>query len=244
MIKAFEKYAKRMDSDWSQAFVRRVMWIDMDERIKKVYSEVEHSEFASRYGNLYLHEGLSLEAKKIHTTQKLNQIQLSCGMRLLGLKGIDVDDGRTKLKINMEIEAALWFTQSPSGGVTVFMSPYKSDVLKMNEDDIIIGHYKDPSKLTVQKIRRLFTIFFRYLSITSAMHHQTVFDYGWRLWLIFLDIRSRKYKKILGWVVGITIFTGALVTCIAFFNAAQGPKAPDTQQANSQHHLAPQESSK
>lgn len=217
MKKAFEKYAKAMESDWSNAFVRRVMWIDMDGRIKSIFSEIEKSDLASRYGDLFLHEGLHFHAKKFHVTERLNQIQISCGIRFLGLKGVDVDGNQPKKKIRMEKNAALWFTQSPSGGVTVFMAPYKSDLVSMNEENIIIGHYKDPSNLTDRKVRYLFSIFFRYLSITSAIHHQTPKDYIWRLWLIFLDIRTRKLDAIFGGANGLTIFGAALVTVIAYF---------------------------
>lgn len=223
MKKAFEKYAKAMESDWSQAFIRRVMWIDMEERIEKVFAEIEHSELASRYGTLYLHEGLHFNAKKFYVTQRLNQLQVSCGMRLLGLNGVDVDGNQPKKKISMEKNAALWFTQSASGGVTVFMAPYKSEVVSMNEENIIIGHYKDPSRLSEKKIKKLFSTFFHYLSITSAIHPQSPVDYIWRLWLTFLDVRTRKLDKIFGGANGLMIFGAALVTVLAYLIKSSQP---------------------
>jgi len=70
----------------------------------------------------------------------------------------------------MEKEAAMWFAQTPTGGVTVFMSPYKSDLVSINEKEIIIGFFKDPARLTDRKIRKMLATFSKYLSISSALH--------------------------------------------------------------------------
>lgn len=234
VMKSLEKYAKRLETDWKLVRIRRVMWIDMDARVREIFKEIDGSPHAHWYGNLYIHSGLHPDVQKYYVTERMNQLQVTCGIRLLGLRGIEeveetkvVDDveqtvKRIKPKTHMEKEAAMWFSQAPAGGVTVFMSPYKSDIANMSEKEIIIGFFKDPTKLTDRKIRKMFSRFFKYLSISSAYHQHTALDYAWRLWLMYLDIRSRKFWKAFVAINALIIFGGALVTVLAYL--LQSPK--------------------
>lgn len=227
--KAFEKYAKAMESDSNQVFVRRVMWSDMEERVRALFKEIENSPQAEWYGGIRVHGGLHSGAKDIHVTNKLNQLQITCMTKLLGLgsvedfeeirevDGVERKITRVKHKTHVENGAVMWFSQSPSGGVTVFMSPCKSDLVSMNEKEIILGMYKDPSHLSEQEIKKLSAKFFRYSSITSALHNHNALDYFWRLWLLYLDVRNRKVWKTFIAINVLIIFGGALFTILGYF---------------------------
>ncbi len=49
MKKALEKYAKRLQKDAEVAFIRRMMWIDMEARIREMFREIESSPQARWY---------------------------------------------------------------------------------------------------------------------------------------------------------------------------------------------------
>lgn len=226
--KAFEKHAKAMLSDWNQVFVRRVMWAEMESRIRTLFKDVESSPKADFFGGIHIHSGTHPNSKKIHVTDRLNQLQITCLTRPLGITTVEetnetrVVEGQEhtfpieRRKLHVESGACLWFSQSPSGGVTVFMSPYKSDLVTMNEKEIVIGMYKDPSCLTNGQIRKLFRRFFKYRHITSALHNHTALDYAWRLWLTYQDVRNRKVWKTFVAINVLVIFGGAFFTILGY----------------------------
>lgn len=229
MKKALEKYAKKLETDTKVVRIKRVMWIDMEARIREMFEEVESSPLADWYGGLRIHNGLHPKAKELHVTDRLNHLQITCMTRRLGIASVkefeearEIEGVKKKVRVikrttHVENESAMWFAQSPSGGVTVFMSPYKSDLVSMNEKEIIIGIFKDPSKLTERKIRNLFAKYFKYMSISSALHNQTPLDYAWRLWLMHLDVRSRKVWKTFVAINVLIAFGGALFTILGYF---------------------------
>ncbi|WP_122439446.1 hypothetical protein [Pseudomonas viridiflava] len=195
-MKAFKKHALRLKKDDQASVDRRELWPAMVDRVRAVFAEVEHSPLAGHYGSLYLHPVIPEALREFRGDQILAQLQLSCGTRQLGLWGVEtkVEDRMGKVKPLFEGDAALWFNQAPSGMVTVFMAPYGSDNMKMNEDNIVLGMYRSPAKITDREIRKLFSKFFKYLSITSAHHQQAFSEYAWRLWLIYKDVRTRKHN--------------------------------------------------
>ncbi|MCK2118288.1 hypothetical protein MYW52_22675, partial [Pseudomonas juntendi] len=159
-LQSFGKYAEQMGKDARLAMSRRENWSELDLKVRQVYDELNAPQNSAVYGTLYFinvpqHEAL----RNVDVTQRLNHIQVSSGSRGLGLKGVeDVKEGRgtegvdklarkTRDILHMESQAAMWFAQTPSGGVTVFMSPYKSSLASLNEKEIIIGVYQDPAKL-------------------------------------------------------------------------------------------------
>ncbi|WP_341961783.1 hypothetical protein [Pseudomonas sp. RC10] len=207
MKKALEKYAKRLQKDAEVAYIRRMMWIDMEARIREMFREIESSPQTRWYGGMRIHSGLHPKANEIPVNKKLNQLQVTCMTRLLGLSSVnEVEEVReiegveqkvkvTKRTTHVESDSAMWFTQTPSGRVTVLMAPYRSDLVSMNEKEIVIGMFKDPVQLTEGKLRRLFARYFKYVSITSALHDHTVIDYAWRLLLMYFDVRNRRVWK-------------------------------------------------
>lgn len=179
-MKAFEKYAERIKLDDLESLARRQIWPAMVKRIQAVFDEIEHSPLAGHFGSLYLHPVVPDAYRHLPEGQYLAQLQLTCGTRRLGLDTLEKSEDHPLgvAKTLLEKDAALWFNQSPSRAVTVFMAPYSSAVLKMNEENIILGMYSSHEKLTDKRIRELLSTFFRYLSITSAHHQQSVMDYG------------------------------------------------------------------
>ncbi|WP_122222637.1 hypothetical protein [Pseudomonas syringae group genomosp. 3] len=195
-MKALKKYAVRLMKDDQASVDRRKLWPAMVDRVRAVFAEVEHSPLAGHYGSLYLHPVIPEALREFRGDQILGQLQLSCGTRQLGLWGVEtkVEERKGKAKPLFEGNAALWFNQAPSGMVTVFMAPYGSDNLRMTEDNIVLGMYRSPAKVSDREIRKLFSKFFKYLSITSTHHQQAFSEYVWRLWLIYKDVRTRKYN--------------------------------------------------
>lgn len=229
MKKTFEKHARAIQMDSNRVFVRRVMWSDMEERVRALFKKIEDSPQADWYGGIRVHGGLHPDAKKIYTNYRLNQLQITCMTKRLGLSSIEnfeetrVIDGVEKKvegvrqKTHVEHGAVMWFSQSPSGGVTVFMSPCKSDLVSMNEKEIILGMYNDPGCLSDKKIKELSAKFFRYASISSALHNHTALDYFWRLWLLYLDVRNRRVWKTFIAINVLIIFGGAFFTILGYF---------------------------
>ncbi|MDF5891928.1 hypothetical protein P4A93_09840 [Pseudomonas syringae pv. syringae] len=223
-MKAFKKYAERLSKDDQAALERRALWPAMVERIEKVFSPIKTSPLAEHFGSLHLHPVVPEALKKLPNEGILNQLQLSCCSRHLGLTGIErkVEERKGKAKPLFEDGAALWVNQAPSGAVTVFIAPYTSDVLAMNEENIILGMYRTPEKLTERRIKRIFSTFFRYLSVTSAHHQQSITDYAWRLMLIYKDVRTRKYQGNLKVLERVVIAAGAIACIWVLFIPAGG----------------------
>lgn len=218
-MKAFKKYALRLMKDDHASVDKRKLWPAMVDRVRTVFAEIEQSPLAGHYGSLYLHQVVPEALREFREDQILGQLQLSCGTRQLGLWGVEtkVEKRKGKAKPLFESDAALWFNQAPSGLVTVFMAPYGSDNWRMNEDNIVLGVYKSPAKITDREIGKLFSKFFKYLSITSTHHQQGFSEYAWRLWLIYRDVRSRKYNGGIKLLERLLIAAGAAACIIPLF---------------------------
>ncbi|MBK5915539.1 hypothetical protein CCR84_14655 [Rhodocyclus purpureus] len=75
------------------------------------------------------------------------------------------------LKANEAVEngVAITFSQDITGKIMVLLSPYKSGVAKVNEDNFILVFGVELNDLTEQRIRKLLKIFFRYCAATSMV---------------------------------------------------------------------------
>ncbi|MEX5535588.1 hypothetical protein [Pseudomonas syringae] len=238
-MKNFDKYAERMKLNDVNSVSRRQMWPAMVKRIQAVFDEIEKSPLASHFGSFFLHPVVPDAYRHLPEGRYLAQLQLTCGIRRLGLDTLEKSEEYPQgvAKILLEKDAAMWFNQSPSGAVTVFMAPYRSAVLKMNEENIILGLYSSPDKLTDKRIRELFSTFFRYLSITSAHHQQSVMDYGWRLWLIYKDARTKKHEGFVKTIERLLMAAGA-AACIWVIFPSTASSGANTSIAQAQHSPA------
>lgn len=226
-MEALKKYAERIKLNDLESVARREMWPAMVKRIQTVFDEIEHSPLADHFGSFYLHPVIPDAYQHLPEGRYLAQLQLTCGSRLLGLNTLEKSENYPQgvAKTLFEKDAAMWLNQSPSGAVTVFMAPYSSAVLKMAEENIILGMYSSPEKLTDKVIRQLFSTFFKYLSVTSAHHQQSVTEYAWRLWLTYKDARTKKHEGFIKLVERLLLAAGAAACIWVIIPSATNPGA-------------------
>ncbi|MCL7942921.1 hypothetical protein [Marinobacter sp. ATCH36] len=188
------KYAKKMESADSMAFVRRVMWKSLDGRIRQVFdAHLEHKSALNHFGGLFIRRAYDEEpirSSGLVSFQHINSIHIFTGHRLLGVSLVDQEKNR--LKIACETNAQLWYSQGPSGQVLVFVAPYKSDAGEIEEKEIIIGKYKEPESVSVDDVKRHFRVFFKYCSCTSQHSANSLLHFLYRKRLMMSDFRYRS----------------------------------------------------
>jgi hypothetical protein len=182
-------------------YLRRVMWLSFEDRLRAVFSEIERrGNDAGELGNFYLSVSKTsfpaYNQPYVYRFNSLNQAQVSVGWRRIGVFHSLGDGELLQPKEAMESGAAISFSQDITGKIMVLLSPYKSDLTKVNEDNFILAFGVEPNDLTKQAIRRLFKTFFRYCAATSMVSVGNLSDYSFRLWLELRDIRNRKIQKV------------------------------------------------
>ncbi|WGS50121.1 hypothetical protein LFL96_01010 [Paraburkholderia sp. D15] len=94
-----------------------------------------------------------------------------------------------------ETDAALCFSQDVSGRVAILLFPYKSDLSKAKEDNILLQFGLLPNDLTEKVIRKTFKTFFQYCVATSTVSTGSYSAYAFRQWLSFRDMRNKKAQR-------------------------------------------------
>lgn len=188
------KAAEIIKRDSINAWISRVNWRFMDERIQAEFECVtSDKDSVNQLGGLYISRAKDndpIRSSDLISSQYINSTHIFTGHRLLG---ISVVDPETKaLKIASERNAQLWYSQGPSGDVLVFVGPYQSDAGKIEENEIIIGKYNNPSQVTSECIRKHFSIFFKYCSCTAQYSASSLSNYLYRKYLIFKDFRYKS----------------------------------------------------
>jgi len=189
-----EKYAEKIARADSIAFVRRVMWKSLDERIRQVFDE--HSEYKSalnQFGGLFIRRACddeSIRSSGLLASQHINSTHIFTGHRLLRVSLVDQE--KNSLKIASETNAQLWYSQGPSGQVLVFVAPYRSNAGEIEEKEIIIGKYKEPASVSVANVKRHFRVFFKYCSCTSQHSANSLLHFLYRKRLMMSDFRYRS----------------------------------------------------
>lgn len=191
---ALDKYAAKMARADSMAFVRRVMWKSLDERIREVFdAHVEHKSALNQFGGLFIRRACDEEpirSSGLVSFQHINSVHIFTGHRFLGVSLVDKE--KKALKIASETNAQLWYSQGPSGQVLVFVAPYSSDAGEIEEKEIIIGKYKEPASVSVADVERHFRVFFKYCSCTSQHSANSWLHFLYRKRLMFSDFRYRS----------------------------------------------------
>ncbi|WP_296749145.1 hypothetical protein [Thiobacillus sp.] len=182
-------------------YIRRVMWLSFEDRLHSVFSEIDSQGVdAGELGNFYLSSSKqsfpAYGQPYVFRFNSLNQAQVSVGWRRMGVWHSLGNGELLKPNEAMENGAAISFSQDITGKIMVLLSPYKSDVAKVNEDNFILVFGVEPNDLTEERIRKLFKIFFRYCAATSMVSVGSYSDYVFRLWLGLRDIRNRKIQKV------------------------------------------------
>ncbi|OMH30219.1 hypothetical protein [Motiliproteus sp. MSK22-1] len=192
-----EKYAKKIREADSRAFVRRVMWRSLDERIYKVFDD-----YAEKIGALNSFGGLKIRrtrnyepirSSELISSQHINSTHIWTGDRFLGVALVDRE--KKSIKDALETNAQLWYSQGPSGQVLVFVAPYSSNAGEIQEKEIIIGKYKEPASISISDINSHFSIFFKYCFCTSQHSASSLSNYLYRKKLMFRDFRYKSDFK-------------------------------------------------
>lgn len=187
--------AERVKRDSINAWMRRVNWRFMDERIQLEFENLaSDKDSVNLLGGLYISRAKDNEPirnSNLTSSKYINSTHIFTGHRLLGISVVDTET--KKLKIASERNAQLWYSQGPPGDVLVFVGPYQSDVGETAENEIIIGKYQNPSQATAQCIRKHLSMFFKYCSCTAQHSTSSLSNYLYRKYLVFNDFR---YKSI------------------------------------------------
>lgn len=190
---SLEKSAEKIQKAHERSWVSRVMWFSLDERIGNVFNEItKNTGCISMLGGLYLSKAKDLEpikSSQLCSYQYVNSTHIHTGYRLLGVNIVNKET--KKLEAATESNAQLWYSQSPSGTVLVFVAPYSSNAGEIDEKEIIIGKYKEPVLITCSEIENHFNIFFKYCSCTSQHGASSFVNYLYRRYLIFNDFRYK-----------------------------------------------------
>ncbi|PCT22987.1 hypothetical protein BMR57_09105 [Escherichia coli] len=131
-----------------------------------------------------------IKSSNLISSQYINSTHIFTGLRLLGFN-ISSSDNES-LEVAFERNAQLWYSQGPSGDVLVFVAPYQSNAGKINETEIIIGKYQNPSQITPKHIKKHFSIYFRYCTSTAQHSASNMSNYIYRQYLIFNDFRFKS----------------------------------------------------
>lgn len=216
MKRNFEQTAKRISSEDKLASQRRAHWPGFEKRINAAFLLLDSDKkTSSAFGGIYLTSAQNYppysDNPKINSKNSLNQVQISVGNRF---SWIYKNNGQGKAEILYEVGSALWFSQDLSGGVTAFLSPYKSQHNEVTEKNVIIKRYKSPEKITNKEIEKLFNKFIKYCEATLHFSAQSRRLYFFRLCLQFKDIRNRQRIN--------RFLTKTAGQSLAFFLAAMG----------------------
>ncbi|TXI86644.1 MAG: hypothetical protein E6Q40_06135 [Cupriavidus sp.] len=178
-----------------------------------------NAEASSELGGLYFSTNRSLPpfANSAYTPINIiNQAQVSAGHRLLNVMHTfkSKDDVEPRAKPASEAGATLWLGQDATGSVAVFISPYKSDVHNVLEDNFIIGRHSWAGGISERQLKRYFATYFRYCAATSAHGDLGLASYMLRVCLKVKDIRYRSKVTAKLWPVA-NWLTTAVITLYA-----------------------------
>ena len=176
-------------------YIRRVMWIDMEDRIRQVVESAQRVlaivdspvEF-----HLWVNPSIFDLINGVHALSRAhttNTIYLIAGPIH---HNVTKTFGERAPEQVCDSGAQMWFSQSPSGGVNVFMSPFRSALHSMKERELWVASYEEPVQLTVRKLNKHFETFARYLAETNMAARPSLTGYVFRLKLMMVDGRNRS----------------------------------------------------
>jgi hypothetical protein len=203
MKKHLKNAAKTLEKGRRRTYISRVAWGDLYELVSTEYKQLDDLNVQkSELGNLYLSNNTKyppLNNKRSRFSNIMNQIQISSGWRHLNVTGINNDDKEhPKAEVLAESGATLWYSQDITGAVSVYVAPYNSRVMTVDEKDIIIARYSCPTKISKKNVQQHFSTYFKYCAVTSVHGNLSFISYIYRLWLqlnnrrIASEIRRKK----------------------------------------------------
>ncbi|MBS0299514.1 MAG: hypothetical protein JSR32_06225 [Proteobacteria bacterium] len=193
------KAAETLSRGRNHAYVNRVAWIDLEKLVKSVYNELKPIQLqVTEIGELYLTSNRDyppFNKPNFSAINVINQIQVQAGWRQLNVYHIVNENGEDKAELLAERGATLWYSQDVTGSVVVFLAPYKSKAITVDEKNIVLARYSCPCEISARKIRKHFAIFFRYCAATSAHGSFSINDYFYRLYLRYNDFRYKNEMR-------------------------------------------------
>lgn len=193
MKKSLAMAARTLERGRTRAFISRVAWLDLDRLVSSAYQEISaNGQETTELGNLCLTRNIDrppFNRSHFSAANIINQIQVSAGWRPLDLSHAVTDNGDARSEFLAESGATLWYAQDATGSVTVFLAPYKSKAMSMNEENIILASYGCANSVSARAVRQHFAAYFRYCSVTSAHGNLGVTGYIFRLRLKYKDFR-------------------------------------------------------
>jgi hypothetical protein len=191
-----DKIAIKMKRSDDSAYVKRCMWLGLNERIKDEFNKkIKPYSDSYLFGDFYFYSDdvISREAYKrrinIITCEAINATYIFTGNKRQRVYYMS-NGSLTNLH---ESGAQLWYTQTVSGAVLVFISPCSSVMTSFDENEIIIGNYKQPISITNRKIEKHINIFLKYRFYSGFNSSSSFSSYFFRMRLKVLDFRNRKY---------------------------------------------------
>ncbi len=190
------KYAQKLKRLDNQAYIRRCMWNDLDERISQRFASFK-ARSAPVFGETYLsflkerpkYKNSPLLAHQFH-----NATYIKFGSRRLGIANIP-DESQSSLVLRTEHNAQLFYTQGSIGDVLVVLSPYVSEVYKVEESEIVIARYKQPSDISSKDIEKHLRVFEKYALATSHSSAGLFRPYVYRRWIQYQDFRYKDNNR-------------------------------------------------
>ncbi|OOQ67443.1 hypothetical protein [Vibrio parahaemolyticus] len=186
---------KRRDN---RAYIRRVMWLDLDKRVEEVFERFKkENPDVGVLGSLYLSklgDDEDYRSSQLTSDRFINATHVYFGARFLGVNKFNNDT--KKFSIATESNAQLWYSQGPSGQVMVFIAPYASDLGEIEEKEIIIGYYSQPIDILAKNIERHFMVLSKYAVATSIHSSGSFSSYLYRKYLVMQDFRFKtEYRS-------------------------------------------------
>jgi hypothetical protein len=203
-----------------RAYVSRVAWLDLERLVSSAFNEIiENVEDTAELGNLYLTKNRDYPPfnKPGNVFNITNQIQIHAGWRLLNVSHAITKDEESRAEHLAESGATLWFSQNASGSIMVFIAPYESKAMSVNEDNIILARHSCASSVSAKDIRSYFATYFRYCAVTSAHGDLGLGGYIYRLRLKYNDFRyaSQMRANVFRYIEPLLAVVGIVATLYA-----------------------------
>ena len=191
-MKGFRKIQREFERACNQLLTKRMEMVDLTDRAERAFELLQSNVDHNVFGRLYFHRHFAdYRYEKVYESRVQGGFNIQTGSRHLALVSF-TEDGKGALEAHREHGASIAFSQSPSGDVLVILHPFKSKLSSVQEEYIAIGHFSRPSKISDQKLLKLYRRFLRYAMYTSAHYPMSLRGYWYRLWLTYLDARNKK----------------------------------------------------
>lgn len=192
-------YAAALAAAEHRAFVRRVMWIDFEERFRRITDEIRaERKLIDQFGGAYCDRSskrvADCDAFEVNRANSLNWAELRLGLRPLHLFHNLGGKQKGGMRSAFDKGAKVVFSQDVAGHVYVTFFPFRSDLVLPQDDYLVVFRGESPLALDESRVRKLLRDFFRYALATSSSRIGSTADavFIWRLWARNLLFASAK----------------------------------------------------